>query len=89
MAYRVTVRLNTRTGEFEVFQVDALDANQSPTRHNADHEEAATRLGQLVERRPVVEEVAGTGFHPPAVPRYQPAAEQEAERDRGIQQEGA
>jgi hypothetical protein len=89
MAYRVTVRLNTRTGEFELFQVDALDTNQSPAQHNADHEEATTRLGQLVERRPAVEEVPGTSFSPPAIPLYQPAAEQEAQRSRDTQQEGA
>ena len=90
MPYRVTVRLNTSTGEFEVFQVDALETNQSPARHNADHEEAATKLGQLVERRPAVEEVAGAGFGPPAVPQYRPSVEQEAQHDHGIQQqEGA
>lgn len=90
MPYRVTIRLNTRTGEFDIFQVDALETNQSPARHNADHEEAATELGKLVERRPDVEEVAGADFSPPTVPRSQPTAEQEAQRDRRIQQqEGA
>jgi hypothetical protein len=62
MAYRITARLNTRTGEFEVFQVDALDNDQPAARHNADHEETATALGRLVERRPVIDEVNEAGL---------------------------
>jgi hypothetical protein len=90
MPYRVTVRLNTRTGEFEIFQVDALETDQPPARHNADHEEAATALGRLVERRPAVEEVAGADFGSPTIPQYLPSTEQEAQRDRVTeQQEGA
>jgi hypothetical protein len=80
MPYRITARLNTRTGEFEIFQVDALENNQPIARHNANHEDVADEVGRLVERRPGVEEVNEEGRPDwAAVPLRQPAAEQETQ----------
>lgn len=83
MPYRVTVRLNTRTGEFETFQVDALEEDQPNARHNRDHEEAATALGRLVERRPQVDELSGAdAAAQQPIAAYLPDGEEETRQDR-------
>lgn len=57
MAYRVRVRINVRTGEFELFQVEDLDPVAEPAEHNDRHEEVSETVGRFVARRPDVEEV--------------------------------
>lgn len=90
MPYRITVRLNTRTGEFETFQVDALETDQPSARHNRDHEEVAAAMGRLVERRAAVEEVSGADVaDAQPIGPYRPDDEEEAQRDRAArEQEG-
>jgi hypothetical protein len=89
MPYRITVRLNTRTGEFETFQVDALETEQPSARHNRDHEEVAAAMGRLVERRPAVEEVSGAdGVGAQPIGANLPDGEEQTERNREAQQQG-
>lgn len=89
MPYRITVRLNTRTGEFETFQVDALETEQPSARHNRDHEDTAAAIGHLVERRAGVEEVNdadGLGAQP--IGPYLADAEEQTQRNRDTREQG-
>lgn len=89
MPYRITVRLNTLTGEFETFQVDALETDQPTARHNRDHEEAAAAMGRLVERRPQVDELSGADGADQPIGVYLPDGEEEAQQGRATRdQEG-
>jgi len=54
---RVNFRVNTQTGEIEVFQVDDLGARRMDVDHDATHEEIAHRIGALIELRPIVDEL--------------------------------
>ncbi|MEV1073922.1 hypothetical protein [Micromonospora parva] len=79
MNYRVQIRINKRTGEIEVFQVDDTGVGQRVD-HDAAHDEIAQTLGALVERRPEIEEVlpvAGVPFD--AMPRVSVEGESEPE----------
>lgn len=84
MAYRVSARINTETGEFELFQVDDIDnATGTGAEHNDGHERVAAAIGGLVERRPQIEEVVTgpLGTDLPAIPRYTEETEEEITHD--------
>ncbi|MEU7905053.1 hypothetical protein [Actinoplanes sp. NPDC049118] len=69
MNYRVQVRINKRTGEIEVFQVEDTGVGRRQA-HDAAHDEVTERLGALVERRAEIEEVLPLpGVPAEAVPR--------------------
>jgi hypothetical protein len=92
MAFRVSVRIDQRTGQFELFQVDDLGQLGDPAEHNDRHEQVAEDLGRLVARRPEVEEIPAKGVDPRAlaVPEM-PSEEQDeqesaTDRDRRAQE---
>ncbi|MFE4972062.1 hypothetical protein ACFRAR_08080 [Kitasatospora sp. NPDC056651] len=68
MRVRVNVRLNTRTGEVELFQVDDVDAaaGRRGDDHEAEHDRIAGELGGVMARSPGVVEVLPD--EPPPVP---------------------
>ncbi|MFB7613658.1 hypothetical protein [Kitasatospora sp. NPDC056181] len=54
----MNVRLNTRTGEVELFQVDDVDAaGRRGADHEAEHDRIAGELGEVMARRPRIDEV--------------------------------
>lgn len=57
MRVRVRFRFNTDTGEVELFQVDDIGAGSGPE-HDAEHDRISAELGQVLARRPEVEEVS-------------------------------
>lgn len=57
MRVRVRFRFNTETGEVELFQVDDIGAGSGPE-HDAEHDRISAELGQVLARRPDVEEVS-------------------------------
>ncbi|MFJ9894361.1 hypothetical protein ACIQPR_13700 [Streptomyces sp. NPDC091280] len=61
MRVKVEFRYNSETGEVELFQVDDLGRTTRVRDHDAAHDEIAFALGQVLERRPGVEEVVDTG----------------------------
>lgn len=86
MSYRVQVRINKRTGEIEVFQVEETGVGRRAD-HDAAHDEVTQSLGALVERRAEIEEVLPLpGVPAEAMPRVDAQGEQAeettAERER-------
>ncbi|PWI19961.1 hypothetical protein DI272_41705 [Streptomyces sp. Act143] len=57
MRVRVRFRFNADTGEVELFQVDDIGAGSGPD-HDAEHDRVSAELGQVVARRPDVEEIS-------------------------------
>lgn len=57
MRVRVRFRFNTETGEVELFQVDDIGSGSGPE-HDAEHDRISAELGQVLARRPDVEEVS-------------------------------
>lgn len=57
MRVRVRFRFNTDTGEVELFQVDDIGAGSGPE-HDAEHDRISAELGQVLARRPDVEEIS-------------------------------
>ena len=89
MSDRVTVRINTETGAFELFQVDDEAVGRASVDHDASHERVAAELGGLVERRPEIEEVVDGAYARPE-PILQPAdgEAEESTRRSGRAQRG-
>jgi hypothetical protein len=89
MRVRVRLRVNTETGEVEVFQVDDLGAEELTEDHDEHHDQIAEELGRVVERRPrvvEVEPVEHDGLPPLTVPGTEEAEEltqAEPERELG------
>jgi hypothetical protein len=57
MRVRVRFRFNTETGEVELFQVDDIGSGSGPE-HDAEHDRISAELGQVLARRPDVEEIS-------------------------------
>ncbi|MHB9858292.1 hypothetical protein [Streptomyces sp. YIM S03343] len=78
MRVRVEFRYNAETGEVELFQVDDIGRTTRVQDHDAAHEQIAFDLGQVLDRRPGVEEVVDVSRGRESMPAGQrPAAEDE------------
>lgn len=61
MRVRVRFRVNSKTGEVELFLVEDISTGVEPD-HDAVHDRIAYEVGKMVERRPAPEQVVpGTG----------------------------
>lgn len=86
MRVRVEFRFNSETGEVERFQVDDLGRTTRVQDHDATHNDIAFAIGQVLDRRPGVEEVVDTGRG--AVPLPLPVEDEpEAVRQQRLAQE--
>lgn len=57
MRVQVTFRINTETGEVEFFQVDDMGRTRQLQDHDADHEDIALAIAQILDPRADVSEV--------------------------------
>jgi hypothetical protein len=56
MRMRVRFRYDARTGQVEMFTVDAVDADTSAADHDRRHDRAAAEVARVVESNPLIEE---------------------------------
>ncbi|MBE8470841.1 hypothetical protein [Streptomyces justiciae] len=84
MRVRVRFRFNTDTGEVELFQVDDIGTGSGPD-HDAEHDRISAELGQVLARRPDVEEISP--FDEPPLWRHDPTPQTPA-HDRDEETEG-
>jgi hypothetical protein len=86
MRVRVRLRVNTETGEVEVFRVEDVGTEAPLDDHDEHHDQIAEELGRVVERRPrvvEVEPVTHDGLPPLVIPGAEEADElTRAERER-------
>jgi hypothetical protein len=57
MRVRVRFRYNSRTGEVEMFTVEAVDADVSTADHDRRHDAATTEIAGVVDRHPLIDEI--------------------------------
>jgi hypothetical protein len=86
MRVRVEFRYNSGTGEVELFQVDDLGRTTQVQDHDAAHDEITFAIGQVLERRPGVEEVVDTGHGAAPVRAPEPDDPEEVQRRERAQE---
>jgi hypothetical protein len=86
MRVQVTFRINTVTGEVEVFQVDDMGQSRRVEDHDALHEDIARAIAEVIDPRADVEEMLPAAGGPQAGPQV--VTEPDAQTSRQRLEEG-